>query len=146
MFRAFHARLYTPGNATADRRRRRPRRTSQCRMVLTGISGGLPGGRPDMPEVAAAPQVSSRERSVLVDKPGAAQSEIRIGRIGTDRLTPDYYPAAGDEHDPRGFVHLPPQPQPPREARLQLRRRLGLRPFRLSAGPLRRGAEVQTDR
>jgi predicted Zn-dependent peptidase len=27
----------------------------------------------------------------LVDKPGAAQSEIRIGRIGVDRLSDDYY-------------------------------------------------------
>ncbi len=28
----------------------------------------------------------------VVDKPGAAQSEIIIGRVGTDRRTPDYFP------------------------------------------------------
>ncbi|MBI4535669.1 MAG: insulinase family protein [Ignavibacteriae bacterium] len=36
-------------------------------------------------------QVKKRE-VLLVDKPGAAQSEIRIGRIGAARLTDDYYP------------------------------------------------------
>lgn len=35
-------------------------------------------------------QVEGRE-VILVDKPGAAQSEIRIGRIGVPRLTDDYY-------------------------------------------------------
>ncbi|MFQ5551438.1 MAG: M16 family metallopeptidase, partial [Gemmatimonadales bacterium] len=35
-------------------------------------------------------QVGGR-RIYLVDKPGAAQSEIRIGRIGADRFTVDYY-------------------------------------------------------
>ena len=37
-----------------------------------------------------AKQVQGRE-VYLVDKPGAAQSEIRIGRIGVPRLTEDYY-------------------------------------------------------
>ena len=32
------------------------------------------------------------KRIYLVDKPGAAQSEIRIGRIGVQRLTEDYFP------------------------------------------------------
>ncbi|MCI0708468.1 MAG: insulinase family protein [Ignavibacteriae bacterium] len=36
-------------------------------------------------------QVSER-RIYLVDKPGAAQTEIRIGRIGVKRNTPDYFP------------------------------------------------------
>jgi predicted Zn-dependent peptidase len=36
-------------------------------------------------------QVSNR-KIFLVDKPGAAQTEIRIGRIGVERTTPDYYP------------------------------------------------------
>jgi zinc protease len=45
-----------------------------------------------VPEVSwpAAPQVQRRE-VILVDKPGAPQSVIRIGRIGTDRHTEDYY-------------------------------------------------------
>jgi zinc protease len=43
--------------------------------------------------VAAWPEVHQVEQReiYLVDKPGAAQSEIRIGRIGVPRLTEDYY-------------------------------------------------------
>jgi zinc protease len=41
--------------------------------------------------VAAPKQVSGRT-IYLVDKPGAAQSVIRIGRIGAERKTPDYFP------------------------------------------------------
>lgn len=47
--------------------------------------GDIPSS--DWPE---AEQVASRE-VFLVDKPGAAQSEIRIGRVGVPRLTDDYY-------------------------------------------------------
>jgi zinc protease len=36
---------------------------------------------------------STREARVLVvDRPGSVQSEIRVGHVGTDRLTPDYLP------------------------------------------------------
>jgi len=40
------------------------------------------------------PQVSQVEQRVvyLVDKPGSAQSVIRIGRIGVERTTKDYFP------------------------------------------------------
>jgi zinc protease len=39
------------------------------------------------------PAKQIRERRILlVDKPGAAQSEIRIGRVGPPRATPDYFP------------------------------------------------------
>lgn len=40
------------------------------------------------------PDVEQVERRgvFLVDKPGAAQSEIRIGRIGVSRMTEDYFP------------------------------------------------------
>ena len=41
-------------------------------------------------DLAAVPAVGRRE-ILLVDKPGAAQSEIRIGRIAAPRLTDDYY-------------------------------------------------------
>jgi len=45
-----------------------------------------------IPSVVIAEPKQVTERSVvLVDKPGAAQSEIRIGRIGAPRLTDDYY-------------------------------------------------------
>jgi len=43
------------------------------------------------PPVAQAPQLTSR-RVYLIDKPGAAQSQIRIGWVGVARSTPDYFP------------------------------------------------------
>jgi len=57
---------------------------------LETVFGSWPQGR--VPEVSwpEAEQVERRE-VILVDKPGAAQSVIRIGRIGTDRYTDDYY-------------------------------------------------------
>jgi predicted Zn-dependent peptidase len=38
-----------------------------------------------------AAEQPARRRIFLVDKPGAAQSQIRIGRIGPPRATPDYF-------------------------------------------------------
>ena len=32
-----------------------------------------------------------RRRSCIVDRPGAAQSELRIGQVAVPRLTPDYH-------------------------------------------------------
>ena len=42
------------------------------------------------PAVPAAPQLTARE-IYIVDTPGAAQSQIRIGWIGVPRSTPDYF-------------------------------------------------------
>jgi len=49
-------------------------------------------GTGSIPELSW-PQAAQVRRTevLLVDKPGAPQSEIRIGRIGTDRRTEDYY-------------------------------------------------------
>jgi zinc protease len=51
----------------------------------------------DVPAIALAPNVmtlAAPERPAvplaIVDRPGAAQSEIRIGQVGVPRLTPDY--------------------------------------------------------
>jgi predicted Zn-dependent peptidase len=41
----------------------------------------------NLPEIV---QVSGRE-VIVVDKPGAPQTEIRLGRIGVPRTTPDYF-------------------------------------------------------
>ena len=37
---------------------------------------------------------SEQPRVVVVDRPGAVQSEIRIGHVGVERTTPDYFPIA----------------------------------------------------
>ncbi|HEX6464693.1 MAG TPA: pitrilysin family protein [Vicinamibacterales bacterium] len=45
---------------------------------------------PPAPKIPAPPQLTSR-RVYLIDKPGAAQSQIRIGWVGVPRSTPDYF-------------------------------------------------------
>lgn len=139
--RAFHRRLFTPANAAVivvgdvDARR--------ARAALERLFGSWRGAAPGMPAVAVAPQVTSRAIT-LVDKPGAAQSEIRIGRIGTDRLTPDYYPLLVMNTILGGSF----------TSRLNqnLRERNGYSygagsgfDFRMSAGPFRASSAVQTD-
>jgi predicted Zn-dependent peptidase len=58
---------------------------------VAGGGGGGGGGRetpdPRWPEVSQV----SRRRLYLVDIPGAAQTEVVVGRIGVSRSTPDYY-------------------------------------------------------
>lgn len=44
-----------------------------------------------LPELPAAPAAGTTAVHI-VDKPGAAQSEIRVGQIGVARDTPDYFP------------------------------------------------------
>ena len=56
---------------------------------LERLFGGWQRGDVPAYKPPAAPQ--SRRQVILVDKPGAAQSEIRIGLVGVDRATPDYY-------------------------------------------------------
>lgn len=58
---------------------------------LGSVSGNPagPGGRPEIPDdVSANP---AGPRLVLVDRPGAPQSELRIGHIGVRRRTDDFH-------------------------------------------------------
>ena len=80
-----------PVERDADRRRRRrpPTRRSRCSRRRSAAWKGA----------AAAPAAAFRRRRsctarkvYLVDKPGAPQSQIRIGWIGVPRSTPDYFP------------------------------------------------------
>ncbi len=57
---------------------------------LEAIFGKWEGGKVDQMTFPNAEQVTER-KVYLIDKPGAPQSEIRIGRIGVDRMTDDYY-------------------------------------------------------
>jgi zinc protease len=43
-----------------------------------------------VPNQEAAPQVKSKARVVLVDKPGAPQTTVRVVGVGPDRKTPDF--------------------------------------------------------
>jgi zinc protease len=60
--------------------------------LLESSFGAWKAGAAQKPApLPAAPARTARE-IYLVDKPGAAQSEIRIGSIGVARSTPDYFP------------------------------------------------------
>jgi len=55
--------------------------------------GGWKGARKASGAIAAIePKSFPGGRVVVIDKPDATQSMIRIGNIGTDRKTPDYFP------------------------------------------------------
>jgi len=54
--------------------------------------GGLPGGASDASEGAERAVAAPSPKVVLVDKPGAPQSELRIGHMGISRSTPDFHP------------------------------------------------------
>jgi predicted Zn-dependent peptidase len=88
--RAFHRRHYQPARAAlivaGDVRR------DEVVPMLERAFGGwqAAGPAPDDRPVAPAGQPDAR-RIVLVDKPGAAQSQIRIGWVGVPRRTPDYF-------------------------------------------------------
>jgi zinc protease len=87
--REFHKTWYRPNNAVVvivgDVT------VSGMRPRLEAAFGAWSQGEASMPALPAIEQV--KERSVtLVDKPGAAQTEIRIGCVGASRFVEDYYP------------------------------------------------------
>lgn len=87
--RSFHRSAFRPNNGyivvSGDVR------GSEIVEKLERQFGGWQTGAVSQPSLPAVPQVEER-RILLADKPGAAQSAIRIGRIGVQRLTEDYFP------------------------------------------------------
>jgi zinc protease len=86
--RTFHAAHYTPASSAlivvGDVR------MDAVAPLLEQQFGGWKGGAKARTTVPAAPQPAQRQ-VFLVDKPGAEQSQIRIGWIGVPRSTPDYF-------------------------------------------------------
>ena len=87
--RAFHRAYYRPENATVivtgDV-------TPATVMPLLETAFGTWKGSADAVKIASipeAPQLTAR-KIYVIDKPGAAQSQIRIGWVGVPRSTPDY--------------------------------------------------------
>jgi len=84
----FHAAQYVPSNSllivTGDV-------TPESAVARLEPTFGTWKGPPiQTAAVPAAPQLTSRQ-IYIVDKPGAAQSQIRIGWVGVPRSTPDYF-------------------------------------------------------
>ena len=86
--RQFHATRYVPGNAvlivTGDVT------PAALTPLLENAFGGWKGAAAAAAPPGDAPQLKARQ-VYLIDKPGAAQSQIRIGWIGVPRSTPDYF-------------------------------------------------------
>ena len=88
----FHSALYCPSNATLIASG--DLTPGDFRQMATDMFGAWADGPCQIPEDGAlvAPPVAPVHRLVLVNKAGAAQSEIRIGEVGLARSTPDYHP------------------------------------------------------
>ena len=64
----------------------------EARRLVAARFGGGAWERGDVPAVAPGAMAAPAARAVyLIDKPGAAQSVIRIGHAGPARTTPDWY-------------------------------------------------------
>jgi zinc protease len=83
----YHRRFYTPAASTlllvGDV-------NPSMQPMIERVFGGWTGANP-APTPVAAPRQLDRTRIYLVDKPGAAQSQMLIGHSGAARNTPDYY-------------------------------------------------------
>jgi zinc protease len=87
--KAFHAAEYRPSNSalmvTGDIT------ASDATRALEKAFGSWKGtAAPPPAAIPTAPQLTARH-VYLIDKPGAAQSQIRIGWIGVPRSTPDFF-------------------------------------------------------
>ncbi len=86
--REFHGARYVPANATlivtGDVS------AATILPMLESSFGGWKGNAAASVPVPAATQLTAR-KVYLVDKPGAAQSQIRIGWVGVPRSSPDYF-------------------------------------------------------
>lgn len=86
---AFHQARYAPGQATlviaGDVSR------EDLDGYLAQAFAGWSGHGVDAAPLPGGPSTSQRT-IYLVDKPGAAQSEVRVGRVGVSRNTEAYYP------------------------------------------------------
>jgi zinc protease len=139
----FHGRTFTPANSAIVVVGDVTAASVQPELEKAFGTWKAPAGSAPAP-VPAATQVGSRG-IWLVDKPGSAQSEIRIGRIGPPRSTKDYYALTvmntilGGSFTSRLMQNLREQHGYAYGARSGF-------DFRLSTGPFVASAAVQTDK
>lgn len=86
--RQFHARHYVPANALLIIAGDLTAADATAR--LEEAFGTWKGTAAPTDTIADAPQLTARN-VYLIDKPGAAQTQIRIGWIGVPRSTPDFF-------------------------------------------------------
>jgi zinc protease len=88
--RDFHRTYYRPGNANlivaGDIR------TAEVLQQLERTLSSWQGGAAPAVASPGAPTPQAATRIFLIDQPGAAQSEIRIGHVGVERTHRDYFP------------------------------------------------------
>jgi len=86
----FYQGFYRPGNAklliVGDIT------LAEARRLVTARFGGWERGVPRFAPADVAPSAPAARTFYIVDKPGAAQSVIRIGQVGVPRSSPDYFP------------------------------------------------------
>ncbi len=140
--RQFHAQNYVPSNAglivTGDIT------AANAIARLETVFGTWKGTAPAAITVPAAPQLTTRQ-VYLIDKPGAAQSQIRIGWIGVPRSTPDYF-ALRVLNTILGGSFTSRLNQNLREAHGYAYGASSVFDMRRSAGPFYAAAGVQTDK
>lgn len=87
--KTFHAAHYRPSNSalfvTGD-----VTAAAVVPVLEKGLGSWKGAPAPTPSEIPTSPQLTERH-VYLIDKPGAAQSQIRIGWIGVARSTPDYF-------------------------------------------------------
>jgi predicted Zn-dependent peptidase len=142
--RAFYAAAFQPanvtlivvGDVTPD---------SVLPLLESGFSGWKAADRPPARAALPNPPALTERTIYLVDKPGAPQSEIRIGWVGVARSTPDYFPIQVMNTILGGSFSS--------RLNLNLRERNGYTygagsgfDMRASAGPFVASAAVQTDK
>ena len=133
-----------PGERRAARGRRHHRRQGDAavREELRRVEGvGRRGGRKAAADrrTAGAADLSDRQAGR-----GAVADPHRPHRRAA--IDAGLLPDSGAEHDPRRIVHLAPEQQPARGARLHLRRQLRRSTCAARAGPFSAAAGVQTDK
>jgi zinc protease len=140
--RQFHSQYYAPSNSllivTGDVT------ATDAVTRLERAFGGWKGAAAPSPTITTAPQLTSRQ-VYLIDKPGAAQSQIRIGWIGVPRSTPDYF-ALRVFNTILGGSFTSRLNQNLREAHGYAYGATSTFDMRTSAGPFYASAGVQTDK
>ncbi|HKF44220.1 MAG TPA: pitrilysin family protein [Thermoanaerobaculia bacterium] len=138
----FHRAAFAPGNATIVAAG--DVTAANLKTLLEASFGSWSGTGEKPPAVPEAQQVKGRS-IWIVDVPDAAQSEIRVGRVGAARSTPDFFPMLvantmlGGSFASRLNMNL-------REAHGYAYGASSGFDFRLSAGPFYAAAAVQTDK